>query len=161
MSFISDAQRIKAAAEELRKLLIAYGSDISAGDLIDTYAAKFSELLSNSSGSAEYYECTGVDTDSKTWTGLKFNYTVYGYEAEDIPTTGLTYTGFTPQVGEIYDSEALVKVTELYNTAAEIISRYMVSAEASAGSAKTDAEAVARDLTDAEAYSSGLADIIG
>lgn len=161
MSFISDAQRIKAAADELRKLLIAYGSDISAGDLIDTYAAKFSELLANSSGSAEYYECTGVDTDSKTWTGLKFIYTVYGYEAEDIPTTGLTYIGFEPQVGEIYDSKALVKVTELYNNAAEIISRYMVSAEASAGSAKTDSEVVARSLTDAEAYSAGLADIIG
>lgn len=161
MSFISDVQRIKAAKEELRKLLVAYGSDVTVSDLIDTYADKFSALLSSAGGSAEYYECTGVDTDSKTWTGLKFTYTVYGYEAEDIPTTGLTYIGFEPQVGEIYDSKALVKVTELYNNAAEIISRYMVSAEASAGSAKTDAEAVAQGLTDAEAYSAGLADIIG
>ena len=52
---------------------------------------------------------------NKTWTGYKAVLNEGAYTFESIETTGLTYgTSFIPAVGDIYDTEAFVKVSDLY-----------------------------------------------
>lgn len=61
-------------------------------------------------GSAEYYKCEEVADN--TWNGYKAILDAEGYYTfEETLTDGLTYgNGFTPEAGNVYDSNAMVKV---------------------------------------------------
>lgn len=67
--------------------------------------------------SAEYYKCASVDTSAKTWSGYKavFDSTAGTWSFESGVTAGLAYTSVTPQVGSIYSSDALVKISSMWN----------------------------------------------
>lgn len=79
----------------------------------------FTEIGSGSGGgSTEFYKCASVDTSAKTWTGYKAVFGEDGYTFSDELTEGLVYSGMTPQVDSIYDSEAFVRVAQLYNSSA-------------------------------------------
>ena len=80
---------------------------IRIGDQVFTMAA--------SGGATEFYKCASVDTVNQTWTGYKAVLSNGVYSFESTVTSGLTYgSGFTPEVGKIYDDGALVKVDKLY-----------------------------------------------
>jgi hypothetical protein len=65
-----------------------------------------------------FYKCTSVDTVNKTWTGYKAVLTDGIYSFEENATEGLIYgSGFSPVVGEIYNSKATIQVTRLYTGA--------------------------------------------
>ncbi len=75
----------------------------------------FTEIGSGSGGgSTEFYKCVSVDTEAKTWSGYKAEWGDNGYTFSDELTEGLVYSGMTPQVDSIYDSEAFVRVAQLY-----------------------------------------------
>lgn len=66
-------------------------------------------------GSAEYYKCTAVDTANKTWTGYLAVLTDGVYAFEATATTGLTYgTAYTPKPDGIYNADATVQITNLW-----------------------------------------------
>ena len=66
----------------------------------------------------DFYKCASVDTVNKTWTGYKAALTDGVYAFEETVTDGLPYgSGFSPVVGEIYNSEATIQVTRLYTGA--------------------------------------------
>ena len=63
----------------------------------------------------EYYKCASVDTVNKTWTGYKAVLTDGVYSFEETVTEGLPYDiGFIPVTGKIYNTDATVAVSGLY-----------------------------------------------
>ena len=62
----------------------------------------------------DIYKCASIDTASKTWTGYKANRVGGKYTFEDIVTTGLSFAqGLTPQVGTVYSSDAVIKISQV------------------------------------------------
>lgn len=60
-----------------------------------------------------YYQCTAVSGD--TWSGKKLVMDSAGnYSVSDTVTTGLTCSGFTPEVGGIYLEDTMVSVDEYW-----------------------------------------------
>lgn len=82
-------------------------------------------------GGTELYKCVSVDTTTKTWSGYKATLTTNdegksGFVIEETVTEGLSYGGgFTPKIGTVYDSAAMVKA-ELYylSEASALIDEY-------------------------------------
>ncbi|MBR2434102.1 MAG: LamG domain-containing protein [Lentisphaeria bacterium] len=60
--------------------------------------------------SMKFYQCTTVDTESKTWSGKELVLTDGVYSVSETLTDGLTYTSITPAAGSGYTEDALVKV---------------------------------------------------
>lgn len=62
-------------------------------------------------GTVQYYKCASVDTANKTWTGYAVTFTVDGYVTfADSETSGLSYSLFTPKVGEIWSGNAMSQI---------------------------------------------------
>ena len=74
----------------------------------------FMPLVEGGGGSAEYYRCASVDTETHTWTGYKAVLNGGVYTFENTVTQGLVYTSITPVIGNIYSTDALVKVSNIY-----------------------------------------------
>ena len=64
-------------------------------------------------GSADYYRCASVDTETHTWTGYKAVLDSGFYTFETSVTQNLQYTSVKPEVGNVYSSDALVTVFKL------------------------------------------------
>lgn len=63
----------------------------------------------------EFYKCASVDTVNKTWTGYKAVLTDGVYTFDDTAIAGLTFgTAFIPAVGSIYNADATVAVSGLW-----------------------------------------------
>lgn len=70
---------------------------------------------SGTGGAAKYYKCASVDTTSKTWTGYELVYNEAGYyELSAALTENLTYSGFTPIVGTMYNESATFTIGTLF-----------------------------------------------
>lgn len=68
-----------------------------------------------SSVGMDFYKCAPVDTAVQTWTDYLAVPADGVYTFESTATTGLTYgTGFTPAAGNIYDTNAAVKISALF-----------------------------------------------
>lgn len=73
----------------------------------------------NNTSPYAYPDLVLTPTDSaRSWTGYKAVLGDSGYTISDTLTEGLVYSGMTPQVGSIYDSNAFVRVAQLYNSSA-------------------------------------------
>ena len=58
---------------------------------------------SGTGGTVKYYKCTSVDTVNKTWSGYELVLNDGIYVVSDVLAAGLTYSGFTPVVGTVYN----------------------------------------------------------
>lgn len=175
MSFLDDISRLELSKIDLYSVLLKHGSVLGSDELIDKYASEFDRLLSQSSSSGtEYYKCTAVDEGSHTWAGYKAVWDGEYYYFEELPTTGLIYTGVTPVVDKIYNANTTVTVEHLYSIDDSLM-RYVIRAENARDKAiaseevasvteqliVTDTEAVASDLAEIREYSNALDQIIG
>lgn len=71
-----------------------------------------------SAESIDFYRCVEVDTYHKTWIGYKAELVDGSYHFADTVTTDLTYgDGYTPVIGLIYDSKAMVLIKSVYTSA--------------------------------------------
>ena len=67
----------------------------------------------------KYYKCQAVDTTTKTWSGFEAEDKGTYFTFSDIPTTGLSYIGYAPTVGEIYSEDGRLRLAELFNGVVE------------------------------------------
>lgn len=87
----------------------------------DPIGALLGEESGGSSGGGgvdkvEFYQCSDVDTENKTWSGNKAVWSdADGYIFEETATDGLEYgTGFAPAVGGVYNSDATINIAKLF-----------------------------------------------
>lgn len=65
--------------------------------------------------SADFYKCSSVDEENKTWSGYLAVLVDGMYTYEDVLTTGLSYGAFyTPEIGGVYSADCSIKAGTLY-----------------------------------------------
>lgn len=65
---------------------------------------------------AKYYKCASVDTATQTWSGYELVLTGGVYSVSETLTTGLSYAGFTPLVGGVYNTDTSLMIRNYYNS---------------------------------------------
>lgn len=119
MGFIDDVNRIAGAKRDQYSLIQEFGGTVSSTDRIDSYADIFRAMLESGPAPTKYYKCQAVDTATKTWSGFEAEDKGTYFTFSDIPTTGLSYIGYAPIVGEIYNEDGRISLAGLFNGVVE------------------------------------------
>ena len=120
----------------------------------------------NGSGTGEaakYYKCASVNTSEKTWSGYELILQDGVYVVSDTITEGLTYTGFTPIVGTIYNEDTTLTIGTLFSKA-ETLEGCVFAANMQTASATYNGETVNLEgitLADAPGYTDGTKALAG
>lgn len=70
-----------------------------------------SSWTSTEGNSMSYYKCVSFDTVNKTWSGYEVSIDQDGYITfSETETSGLSYSLFTPKVGEIWSENAMLQI---------------------------------------------------
>lgn len=94
------------------------GAELTSESTLYEINAAIAQLSGGGGSSMKFYQCTAVDTDSKTWSGKELVLTDGVYVVSDTETTGLLYgSGFTPVVGKVYSEDVLIAVSDYWRWA--------------------------------------------
>lgn len=114
---IDDTTKFSQYAQKIAQMTIGQGdtSQFEAEALAIIGQQDGSEATVPSvGGTCKFYKCASVDTSNKTWSGYELVLQDGVYVVSDTLTEGLTYTGFTPVVGNIYTEDGFIQVKDYY-----------------------------------------------
>ena len=109
---ITALQQIKTS---IKNAIVQKGVVINEQNSFAEYADKILLITTDAPVTAlNFYKCTSINVNNKTWTGYKaiLNNNVYSFEQTE--TENLTYNDITPVVGKIYSEDTFICVEELF-----------------------------------------------